>query len=116
MQFIYCQKLAGRKGIDTLVESKKYGSAAADPKFATRAQAETFLTSLLRGGLFFRAKILVPKKKEDPRRPKREQVSESPRVKRVKQTEEPDTNNESGTDTKKEDPEAKKEVSLIIVS
>lgn len=96
-----------------MVESKKYGSEAKEPKFANRAQAEAFLSNLLQGGLFFRAKILVPKKKDDSRRPKSEGVSESPRVKRVKQTEESNKDEgESGTDTKKEEQPAKKEVNF----
>lgn len=95
------------------MESKKYGEKAKDPKFTNRAQAVAFLTKLLQGGLFFRAKVLVAKKKDDPRRlkaDKTEKVGESPRVKRVKQqTENEDTAEDSGADNKK-DEQPKKEV------
>ncbi|KAL3092117.1 hypothetical protein niasHT_020588 [Heterodera trifolii] len=57
---------SGRKAIDVLVESKKYGAMAKSPKFLNSDAAEEFLQTLLAKGLFFRAKKLVPKKKEKP--------------------------------------------------
>ncbi|KAL3084326.1 hypothetical protein niasHT_035152 [Heterodera trifolii] len=57
---------SGRKAIDVLVESKKYGATAKTPKFLNSDAAEEFLQTLLAKGLFFRAKKLVPKKKEKP--------------------------------------------------
>jgi len=110
---------SGKKAVDTLVESKKYGAEAKDPKFARRAQAVDFLASLLGRGMFFRAKVLVPKKKDDPRRDKREQVNESPRIRRVKQAEESnkdgDTAGESGAEQqpKKEAEKKKKKIKII---
>lgn len=109
--FIKSTFYLGRKAVDTLVESKKYGAGAKEPKFASTAQAQDFLSNLLTSGLFFRAKILVPKKKDDPRRSKREEVKESPRVRRAKQADEEEKAGESGYDSKK-DEQAKKEVSF----
>lgn len=109
--FIKSTFYPGRKAVDTLVESKKYGAGAKEPKFASAAQAQDFLSNLLTSGLFFRAKILVPKKKDDPRRSKREEVKESPRVRRAKQADEEEKAGESGYDSKK-DEQAKKEVSF----
>jgi hypothetical protein len=101
--------LIGKKAVDTLFESKKYGSAAANPKFTSRQQAESFLMGLLHSRLFFRAKILVAKKKEAPRKQKHEKPGESPSFRRIKQAEE-SNDGESGTDTKKDESQSKKEV------
>uniref|UniRef100_A0A183CMZ5 Translocation protein SEC62 n=1 Tax=Globodera pallida TaxID=36090 RepID=A0A183CMZ5_GLOPA len=57
---------SGKKAVDVLVESKKYGAVAKIPKFLNSGVAEEFLQALLEKGLFVRAKKLVPKKKEKP--------------------------------------------------
>uniref|UniRef100_A0A914H5W3 Translocation protein SEC62 n=1 Tax=Globodera rostochiensis TaxID=31243 RepID=A0A914H5W3_GLORO len=57
---------SGKKAVDVLVESKKYGAVAKIPKFLNSGVAEEFLQTLLEKGLFVRAKKLVPKKKEKP--------------------------------------------------
>ncbi|KAI6184961.1 Translocation protein SEC62 [Aphelenchoides bicaudatus] len=108
----------GRKAVDTLVDSKKYGAGSKEPRFANSAQAEDFLADFLASGLFFRAKILVAKKKEDPRRSKRDEVKESPRVKRIKDGDKDgDSAAESGVDkkdeTKKEEEKRKKKVKVV---
>uniref|UniRef100_A0A1I7VIU3 Translocation protein SEC62 n=2 Tax=Loa loa TaxID=7209 RepID=A0A1I7VIU3_LOALO len=73
----------GAKAVDTLYESKKYGHAAKDIKFATRQAAVMFMRSLLEKGLFFRARKLVPKKKDDRKDQKEKgtDVSKSPKKK-----------------------------------
>uniref|UniRef100_A0A915CYU6 Translocation protein SEC62 n=1 Tax=Ditylenchus dipsaci TaxID=166011 RepID=A0A915CYU6_9BILA len=55
---------SGKKAVDLLVESKKYGAKAKAPKFNNNYEAEDFLQSLLERGLFFRAKKVVLKKKD----------------------------------------------------
>lgn len=54
----------GKKAVDILVDSKKYGMNSKAPKFSNQAAAEDFLNKLLDRGLFFRAKKVVLKKKE----------------------------------------------------
>nr|CRZ23837.1 Bm2303 [Brugia malayi] len=76
----------GTKAVDTLYESKKYGHAAKNVKFTTRQAAVIFMRSLLEKGLFFRARKLVPKKKDDKKDQKERgvDVSKSPRKKSSK--------------------------------
>uniref|UniRef100_A0A915PW63 Translocation protein SEC62 n=1 Tax=Setaria digitata TaxID=48799 RepID=A0A915PW63_9BILA len=77
----------GTKAVDILYESKKYGHAAKNVKFATRQAAVVFMRSLLEKGLFFRARKLVPKKKDDKKDLKEKvpgDVSKSPKKKSPK--------------------------------
>ncbi|VDN94803.1 unnamed protein product [Brugia pahangi] len=76
----------GTKAVDTLYESKKYGHAAKNMKFTTRQAAVIFMRSLLEKGLFFRARKLVPKKKDDKKDQKERgvDVSKSPKKKSSK--------------------------------
>ncbi|VDO42634.1 unnamed protein product [Brugia timori] len=76
----------GTKAVDTLYESKKYGHAAKNVKFTTRQAAVIFMRSLLEKGLFFRARKLVPKKKDDKKDQKERgvDVSKSPKKKSSK--------------------------------
>jgi translocation protein SEC62 len=54
----------GKKAVDVLIESKKYGAESKIKNFPDAQTAEDFLQSLLERGLFFRAKKTVLKKKE----------------------------------------------------
>ncbi|VDN60073.1 unnamed protein product, partial [Dracunculus medinensis] len=85
----------GNKAIDLLVESKKYGSAAKNPKFVNRVSAVTFMKVLLSKGLFFRARKLVAKRKEN----KKGDTSKSPR----KRTKEDAEKESESSKEKKED-------------
>ncbi|CAG9536284.1 unnamed protein product [Cercopithifilaria johnstoni] len=72
----------GVKAVDTLYESKKYGHAAKNMRFATRQAAAMFMRSLLEKGLFFRARKLVPKKKDDRKDQKEKiDINKSPKKK-----------------------------------
>jgi hypothetical protein len=51
--------------VDLLVNSKKYGAGSKARRFKTDLEAEDFLASILQKGLFFRAKKLVLKRKEE---------------------------------------------------
>ncbi|KAI6171906.1 Translocation protein 1 [Aphelenchoides besseyi] len=112
----------GKNAVDTLMESKKYGENAKDPKFARRSDAAGFLSGLLQRGLFFRARVLVPKKKEDPRRnaKQRDIPSDSPRVRRLKNEKsdkETETAGESGAEQKpKTEGEEKKKKKIKLVA
>uniref|UniRef100_A0A914Y535 Translocation protein SEC62 n=1 Tax=Panagrolaimus superbus TaxID=310955 RepID=A0A914Y535_9BILA len=46
----------GLKAVDTLLESKKYGAEAKDPKFKTKGDCEYFIRTLIEKGAIFRAK------------------------------------------------------------
>ncbi|VDK73523.1 unnamed protein product [Litomosoides sigmodontis] len=118
----------GAKAVDTLYESKKYGHAAKNVRFATRHAAVTFMRLLLEKGLFFRAKKLVPKKKDDKKDQKEKgDVNKSPKKKpgrsdqsekekekeknkdeRKEESDDNDEENERGKNKKKEDEEKKK--------
>ncbi|KAI6196095.1 hypothetical protein M3Y94_01068000 [Aphelenchoides besseyi] len=112
----------GKNAVDTLMESKKYGENAKDPKFARRSDAAGFLSGLLQRGLFFRARVLVPKKKEDPRRNAKQRdvpPSDSPRVRRLKNEKsdkETETAGESGAEQKPKtagEEKKKKKIKLV---
>ncbi|VDK34497.1 unnamed protein product [Anisakis simplex] len=62
---LFNHRFTGSKAVDVLYESKKYGHQAKDAKFPTRLAAVAFMRSLLEKGLFFRARKLVSKRKED---------------------------------------------------
>lgn len=106
---------SGNKAVDTLLESKKYGTKAKQPKFTSRQQVLDFMQSLLDRGLFFRAKKLVLKKKEKPEEKKpKEAEGKSPkpkgkRGKREEELKEEETAADSGTDTKKDEKDKKEE-------
>uniref|UniRef100_F1KW64 Translocation protein SEC62 n=1 Tax=Ascaris suum TaxID=6253 RepID=F1KW64_ASCSU len=79
---------AGSKAVDILYESKKYGHNAKEVKFATRGAAVTFMRTLLEKGLFFRARKLVAKRKEDKKDGKEKDkgdVGKSPKKKSKKE-------------------------------
>lgn len=74
---------SGKKAVDLLVESKKYGANSKDCKFPDALSAEDFLQSLLERGLFFRAKKTVLKKKDKNPDRKNQNISDlnkSPKV------------------------------------
>ncbi|KAL3995503.1 Translocation protein Sec62 family protein [Acanthocheilonema viteae] len=119
----------GAKAVDTLYESKKYGHAAKNMRFATRQAAVMFMRSLLEKGLFFRARKLVPKKKDDRKDQKEKgvDVNKSPKKKpgksdqtekekekeknkeeRKEESDENDEENGKGRNKKKEEEEKKK--------
>ncbi|VDN28536.1 unnamed protein product [Gongylonema pulchrum] len=77
----------GAKAVDTLYESKKYGHAAKNVKFPTRQAAVMFMRTLLEKGLLFRARKLVPKKRDDKdlKEKARGDASKSPKKKPVKE-------------------------------
>ncbi|VDM91735.1 unnamed protein product, partial [Onchocerca ochengi] len=97
----------GTKAVDTLYESKKYGHAAKNVKFPTRQAAVVFMRSLLEKGLFFRARKLVPKKKDERKdqKEKRTDVSKSPKKKSGKgdQTEKEKEKNKEGKKEESDD-------------
>jgi hypothetical protein len=104
---LICSQFLGQKAVDTLVESKKYGSNAPNPKFQQRQQAVSFLKDLLDRGLFFRARVLVPKKKTArPEAP--------PSVRPTQTTEEANTEGEKAEEATTEQPAKKKKIKLVI--
>ena len=120
----------GSKAVDTLLESKKYGAQAKDPKFKTKGDCEFFIRTLIDKGAIFRAKKVVYKKKtleEKRNKGKKEgskiSVTNSPRTKREKQLlkeeEEKRDESDSGTDARKdnkdEESEEKKEKKKKVV-
>ncbi|KHN79338.1 Translocation protein SEC62 [Toxocara canis] len=111
---------AGSKAVDLLYESKKYGHEAKEVKFATRAAAVAFMRTLLEKGLFFRARKLVAKRKEDKKdgkdkdkgdagkspkkKPKKDEQSEKEAEKEKK-----DKNKDKAKDSDENDEEEEKE-------
>ncbi|CAJ0963331.1 unnamed protein product, partial [Mesorhabditis belari] len=71
----------GSKAVDTLYESKYGTKAKGEPKFADRRVAVKFLEGLFESRLFWRARKLVAKKKEDKDKKKGDEsdVNKSPR-------------------------------------
>lgn len=76
----------GKKAVDLLVQSKKYGAEAKNPKFPTHVAAEDFLRGLLERGFFFRAKKVVLKKKDKGKVDvdKKKDVNKSPKSPKIK--------------------------------
>jgi translocation protein SEC62 len=117
----------GSKAVDTLLESKKYGAEAKEPKFKTKGDCEFFIRTLIDKGAVFRAKKVVLKKKtpEEKRKGKKEDkisATNSPRTKREKQLlkeeEEKRDESDSGTDARKdkdEESEEKKEKKKKVI-
>jgi translocation protein SEC62 len=105
----------GSKAVETLLESKKYGPEAKDPKFKTKGDCEFFIRTLIDKGAIFRAKKVVLKKKTPEEKRikgikggKKEgkiSATSSPRTKRekelLKEEEEKREESDSGTDAKK---------------
>uniref|UniRef100_A0A914DMZ3 Translocation protein SEC62 n=1 Tax=Acrobeloides nanus TaxID=290746 RepID=A0A914DMZ3_9BILA len=111
------------KAVETLLESKKYGANAKNPRFLKKEDANIFMEDLLQRGYFFRAKKLVLKKKEDKKKDKEDKVDskKSPKALKKSKTEARDseTAGESAAEGKKdqkdseEDSKKKKKVKLI---
>uniref|UniRef100_A0AAF5PXV6 Translocation protein SEC62 n=2 Tax=Wuchereria bancrofti TaxID=6293 RepID=A0AAF5PXV6_WUCBA len=94
----------GTKAVDTLYESKKYGHAAKNVRFTTRQAAVIYMRSLLEKGLFFRARKLVPKKKDDKKDQKEKgvDVNKSPK-KRSGKSDQTEKEKEKHKEEKKEE-------------
>uniref|UniRef100_A0A7E4VT44 Translocation protein SEC62 n=1 Tax=Panagrellus redivivus TaxID=6233 RepID=A0A7E4VT44_PANRE len=110
----------GQKAVDTLLESKKYGAAAKDPKFKTKGDAEVFIRSLIDKGAIFRAnKVVLKKKSAEEKRKGRKQpgsATSSPKPLRTKDLKAEDEKVEdSEADVKRDDEDEKKEKKKKIV-
>lgn len=103
---------SGKKAVDSLVESKKYGIKAKSPKFPEVVDAEDFLQLLLEKGLFFRAKKKVLKKKdklEDPQKTsKSRDVSKSPKVSKAEKKEKEKATQQDEAETEEKEPAEEK--------
>jgi translocation protein SEC62 len=85
------------KAVDTLLESKWGSKAKKDPLFTNRQSAVVFLEGLRAKGLFWRARKLVPKRKERPV----PAIADNP-AKSDKKAENVDPNKSSAKKSKKE--------------
>lgn len=105
----------GSKAVDTLYESKYGTKAKSEPRFPERKDAVRFLETLMESQLFWRARKLVPKKKEDKvKAVKAVEIdsNNSPRPKKGKKKDETEGDTAADTeteDTKKEKKEDDKE-------
>ncbi|KAI1713789.1 translocation protein sec62 domain-containing protein [Ditylenchus destructor] len=99
---------AGKKAVDLLVESKKYGTNAKVPKFANAMVAEDFLQSLLERGLFFRAKKTPKSGKEQKaeKKTKEESIKSKEDVKDESERKEENEDANSEDENKDEDKKA----------
>lgn len=115
----------GSKAVDVIMDSKKYGPKAKEPRFVNREQANRFMVYLIEQGFFFRAKVLVPRPKNKGKPASDEKVKDSPRVRKIKEENEKaekadesgkdnDTANETESEQKKDEPEKKKKKIKLI--
>uniref|UniRef100_A0A1I8BF28 Translocation protein SEC62 n=1 Tax=Meloidogyne hapla TaxID=6305 RepID=A0A1I8BF28_MELHA len=111
----------GKKAVDTLVESKKYGAESKSKKFPDAKTAEYFLQTLLERGLFFRAKKTVLKKKDkDTTESKKSQDgNKSPKIdkkekEKVEEVGEKEQNEDGGNKEQEEDKKRKKKIKLTF--
>ncbi|GMS84481.1 hypothetical protein PENTCL1PPCAC_6656 [Pristionchus entomophagus] len=111
----------GSKAVDTLLESKYGVKAQVDGRFCTRRASEDFMQIMLERKMIWRAKKLVPKKKEKNEDGK--DATKSPKMKEPKgkkekaedkKREEEDEVDETDAEKKEEDKgEKKKKVKLV---
>ncbi|CAI4222026.1 unnamed protein product [Auanema sp. JU1783] len=103
---------SGNKAVDFLLDSKYGNKAKSNPLFTTRNQVVNYLGRFIENQLFFRAKKLVPKKKDDKKlkdaeRIKRSEETATETENEEKKVEEFDEGKES-KETKKADEDKKK--------
>ncbi|CAD6195847.1 unnamed protein product [Caenorhabditis auriculariae] len=122
---------SGNKAVDTLLESKYGNKGTKNVLFKTREDATHYISDLFSKQLFFRAKKLVPKKKEDkevetagdtPKSPKKDgekrkkgkERKEEETVTETEADERKKDDDEEKKDSKDEEKKKKKKVKLLV--